>query len=1084
MTALTDDRSPSTPAIRLITGLLHPELERRLFHEVHSLKAADPLVGIVVLVGSRAPAAYLEWRAARAGVNLFNVRFVTLAQLGRDLQGADPADRPELPAGGEVALTLAGLPSAAGEGPFGSVAGFPGFARALARSFADLDEAGIGELDPLWLTGERGEAGLRGAELARMRLAYLSRLARFRTGLDLLDAPHDSGNVLRQIYGADALLVYGLYDFNAVQLKFLEALASSIPTLFLIPHAEKEQPPLAPRSIEGGDAEKGVVRPAYQFAERIGDRLRRRFGVTPERSQAVAAALSTQLFDYSSKAPRSPVSSPEIKVIRAADPAAEAAAIAGTITELVFEEGVSPADIGVILWRAQKDRPLLMEALRDAGIPFSDGFGTSLSETPEGRVLLALTSLSPNRIKRRELIDIMHSAGIVLPRLEGEDAVAQMETVSVACGIIQGGADAWDSGVAGYLRRTAEEGVEAPRPAAAALLRDFVRRLLARLQALDKAQTAAALSEATRALAAEFLPPGEVTETLLGQIAALANLGEADIELDRIRFRWVLQAALDAVVVRRGKPVEDGVWLLSSKTARGVSFDFLFLPGLTLGGAPVAPREDPLLPDDVRRRINRRLSGDETTPLPLQGTRSEEERLLFALAVDSARRRLTLSYPMRGLGDGSPQLPSRYLLDLCRVVSGRSVDSEQLDRLDFFTDVALGDGAPGWENRLLKPVDYPLEWALRLPATERAAAARSVFAGRPSFDRLVRLARSRSTGEAWTEFDGMVGGPLGVGSDSSPQLAGGSEGGCSSQEPLAVTSLESWAGCPYRSFIERRLRLKRWEEPEISLDPGSQAVGQVVHRALDQLYSEASAPRRLPFAGANLIWAVERVPEIVNEMHSWLRAKWPAPEAIWTATERALKARLAAAVESLSALDEDYVFSRSEEELAGSLSVSTPDISGGRVYLTGQADRLDRTPDRAGVRLIDYKTGKTSKTGSIEGGTALQLPLYLRLLFDRDEATLPARSSAAYYQIDLTGKVSARVLEGAWVVENADLLERAVETIACGIGAGNFPPLPGKGVKCDYCPVRMACDISSRRAAGRRSGDLRMAGLAALREET
>ncbi|MBI2362576.1 MAG: hypothetical protein HYV15_04255, partial [Elusimicrobia bacterium] len=113
-----------------------------------------------------------------------------------------------------------------------------------------------------------------------------------------------------------------------------------------------------------------------------------------------------------------------------------------------------------------------------------------------------------------------------------------------------------------------------------------------------------------------------------------------------------------------------GVRVLDAMAARGDSFKALIVVGLEEGLFPRAAREDPLLPDDVRRVLRTQLGHW------LHGKLDEgydEERLLFTMLTASAGEQLTLVWS-RADEKGSPRVPSPYLRDLSEAL-GLPLDS-------------------------------------------------------------------------------------------------------------------------------------------------------------------------------------------------------------------------------------------------------------------------------------------------------------------------------------------------------------------------------------------------------------------------
>ena len=93
----------------------------------------------------------------------------------------------------------------------------------------------------------------------------------------------------------------------------------------------------------------------------------------------------------------------------------------------------------------------------------------------------------------------------------------------------------------------------------------------------------------------------------------------------------------------------------SSGRRSGIDFPLTIVPGLVEGGFPAAPRQDPILLDEERRRL---------TGLPLAEEARALERVRFALAVGSGARRVVLTYPRVDAESGRPRVPSFLVLDL------------------------------------------------------------------------------------------------------------------------------------------------------------------------------------------------------------------------------------------------------------------------------------------------------------------------------------------------------------------------------------------------------------------------------------
>src|SRR5262249_9131195 len=112
------------------------------------------------------------------------------------------------------------------------------------------------------------------------------------------------------------------------------------------------------------------------------------------------------------------------------------------------------------------------------------------------------------------------------------------------------------------------------------------------------------------------------------------------------------------------------VLVTSPAGTRGRAFDVVFVPALAERMFPQKTREDPLLLDEARRRVDARLT--------TQADRADTERLHLRLALGAARRRVYASYPTLELAEGRPRVPSLYALEIWRAMTGRVPAADEL----------------------------------------------------------------------------------------------------------------------------------------------------------------------------------------------------------------------------------------------------------------------------------------------------------------------------------------------------------------------------------------------------------------------
>lgn len=532
-----------------------------------------------------------------------------------------------------------------------------------------------------------------------------------------------------------------------------------------------------------------------------------------------------------------------------------------------------------------------------------------------------------------------------------------------------------------------------------------------------------------------------------------------DLVLSTGELRLLLEDLLDGAGAAPLGGQGGGVQVLSVTEARARTFDHLFLIGLNRDVFPRVVREDALLPDELRRVLQRVLPD-----VPVKRAGFDEERYLFAQLL-SAGISVTLTW-QAGDDDGKPLAPSPLV-----------------ERLRDRAEVAKA----------------PSLWAL--PAAgpllgPRTAAEHAVMAGlhapRRWWGRVLPLALEESLGgEDRKGLEALAASRLAVLEEMDPDLRtpegravrsrpGPYFGYVGRMEPMAegdprrrqlfVTLLENLAACPWQAFLSRLLRLEPTPDPVGAL-PGIDPLllGNTVHAVLERIVRAAGGlpagvdgpvGDRLPLAVG---WPREEVlSRFLNEEAERLLRE----EGVFLAgLARALAKRARPFLDAAREADwgRDTVAVAGVEE-QGFVKVAD---SRGRTYpVAFKADRVDRT---GGVRLwTDYKTGKPISLAQREDvrrrhfldrvrkGSHLQAVAYL---LGSQEASL---GRYLFLRPDLDGEQREHA-----VSRGDEELIRAFENTAASVldawSAGAFFPRvvdpngrdePGR---CGFCSVAEAC---------------------------
>ena len=1063
----------STPPITIYTGPWHPELEETLFDDLKRIRETDPLQAIVVLVGSRLSGDYLQWKLSTSDSGIFNLRFITITDLADSLNlpGRVSDPRSNLPVGGELMAAAVAANGLSGEQYYSSVKDRPGFHRMLAKTMTDLDEAGIGNISA-------NIAGIRDPmrkwnSVAHLRESYLKSLAPFRNcseNLAVLPNPVES---FRRAFGCQQLHVYGIYDFNALQFRLVESLANDVELKVYLPFwsARDEwgtafsysEPTLRMLEKLPGSVTVDLIPqcgcPAKGFA-------RRTFRYKPEEQGHFHMPQGMQ-----------------VRAFSASGVVAEVEQIVSRINELALWEEIPLDNIGVLLWDPGNYLKPLIAELESAGLPYCNTLGFRLSESAEGQAVQALLGLDHKKLKRVDVVDLIASHQLLLSNREDEiPDTSTWEMITVDSGIIEEDRKGWIRTldfIADQLDSTESSSRDSywqEKRVEIARLRRFIDLLFDGLAGLPSEGSIQAYVGGMIQLTETFIPSSPNRDRIIDAISALAGLEVISARINREHFCSLVQYALNAVTINRGRYRCDGITIFDKMNGRGIRCEVLFIPGLTQGLVPVRPTEDPLITDNERIAITKRLSPDGKIFLPLQARRNEEERMLFTLAVDSAINWLFLSYSNWDESKGEQRFPSRFLLEIFRVIIGRPIAADELEKLPFFEHGSTSsesesvDRISALKRRNTNPDQYSLLWIQQNVQREHQHLAfRRIFEGSSAtFDRLMKAYKARYLDNELTEWDGVL-----------PEDQFGVE---QIVQAFSVTGLENYAACPFNYFIHDILGVKPWEEPELLFELKSDVVGILIHRILKRFYESASDGERLPLKADDSEWAQAEIHRILeSEMERGYRL-WSAPDTAWNLAKITLQSRLKRLVSQICAdEDDEYIMDQVESEFREQVTISEGD-SPQTITLTGRIDRIDRIAGSRGLRIIDYKTGKTiKKPGKFNGGSNLQLPVYLKILLDKEPELNTEQCQAAYYHIEADGFLTIIPFSGSDLVVKEKDLEFIIGTITTSIRNGLFPPVPEKET-CKRCKLKNACDHVSRWKFALQENDRRLENFHRMRE--
>ena len=781
------------------------------------------------------------------------------------------------------------------------------------------------------------------------------------------------------------------------------------------------------------------------------------------------------------------------------------------------EQGMPFHRMAVLYGARTPYETLVREELELAGIPVSGPNASPLTRTSAGRTLRGLLGLSGGEFKRHDVMDWLMGCPVQVPGDHdyGSYSPSNWDAISRKAGVVSGVLQ-WADRLERYAAETQRSSVSRERKGeiseaqaaqmteeagAARRLGRFVKTLESDLkppeESPDEGVSWDAYSDWARKLFERYLvnpdrmpePERAAFDKVQDILTGVASAGEIQPSPTLELFKETLEEALQSPVGHSGVTGQ-GVFVGPITAAAAMNFDILHVVGMIEGAVPPHTSDDPLIPDRERQ-----AAGGQAEGLPPRQARLAEERYAFLSALASAPK-ATLSFSRADPAGQKVHYPSRWFTEQVSVIEGSPVYTSGLWSLghrDWLTII------PSMEQSLLSVAeaapadlhDYDVEWLWRWKRSGRRTRehplARAGFLAN-SLD----LGHNRYATRSFTVWDGNVSGVV-EGAGFTRRLE---------DSALSPTSLEQWAGCPFRYFLGHVLRISALENPEEVFSISAMDKGSLVHQILQDFIASVgendSMPRpgepwtalhrdtltrisRASFqqaesegkTGRAMMWRLEQE-DILNDLYTFLEA------------DTGLRARFGlspAYLEARFGMDGD---SWPAPEL------DTDGLS--PIRFRGIIDRID-SDDEGNVFVIDYKTGSSRpysglKDDPLDRGKHLQLAVYS--LAAQNALGVEASVRAAYWFVSNRGKFEFAPPGQPVDISDIDTLERFKETasvIVSGIKGGLFPANPGPPSRgdfenCRFCDFKPLCPSRKATLWARKKGHPALAGYLELSGET
>jgi CRISPR/Cas system-associated exonuclease Cas4 (RecB family) len=937
---------------------------------------------------------------------------------------------------------------------FAPVAQTPGFARALAKTIAELRLQNV-DLRTLAETGPPGRdlahlLTLYEQELAERSIADLPLLLR----LAIEEAAHADHRFTRL-----PLILLGLAVESAAHHRLLDALV-------------KRSPNVLATATSGDDAIPALQRVLGIAAENI------------DAAPPTATLDRVRTWLFSSDPPPSAPPDPAL-LFSAPGESFECVEIARRIRALA-EQGTPFDRIAILLRNVDPYQPLVEEALRRAGIDQYVSRGAARPD-PAGRAFLALLACASDGCSASRFAEYLslgqtpplHPDGSpqirpapwvpadddILgtfdppppPALDDDpplDVPIGWEKLLVDAAVI-GGPGRWARRLRGLRAelqaqlRSLENDDDSHRAhihrriLQLERLEHFALPLIDALSSLPSSEKWGVWLERLTGLAQMALRSPESVLGVLSELEPMRDVGPASLD----EVYDVLSVRLGFLRSEPPKRRYGRVFVGSIEEVRGRSFDVVFLPGLAEGLFPRRALEDPLLLDEYRVKLSAGLDS--------QDIRVARERMLLRSAAAAASHSLVVSYPRMDVAQSRARVPSFYALEVVRAAEGRLPSLREFEkRAARAASSRLDWPAPANPRDAIDDAEYDLaslQASLKLRGAPAKGSARYLMQSNDALSRSLRT-RGRRWRNFWSAADGIV--------DPDPATLEALQSHRLANRSYSPSSLQHFAACPYRFALQAVFQFRPRQEPARleQMDPLTR--GALFHSAQFELFRALTSANLLPIIADRLPATLDLADQVLDRV----AAKYeddlaPAIPRVWKSEIENLRTDLRGWLQQVAATQSDWLpvhfefgFGLAPDPHRDPASTNQEAVILDGVRLRGSIDLIERHATDQALRVTDHKTGRSPKDRpQYVGGGAILQPL----LYAHAAETLLGQSVVSGRLFFCTQRGDFSSVDIPFNDESRGRLRRVLETIDRSIEEGFLPAAPQTGAcaMCDYSAV-------------------------------
>lgn len=620
----------------------------------------------------------------------------------------------------------------------------------------------------------------------------------------------------------------------------------------------------------------------------------------------------------------------------------------------ILYKGISFDSVCIYTASREPYAQLLYQKAKLLGINISFGYGISVFNSVPGKVFSIITEWINSNYRVSYLTKMLYQG---LIEISGKDAgeITQFQAANAlrAAGIGWGRErylSVLDENIVHLQDENGDDEKTSDRVKILLSVRQFVETVLSMIP--DSADRMVNLNELAKGIS-EFISTFAKVKSELDAEARTAiteslNMFSAELTVDIGEGLRILDNTIRGIRIGISGPAKGSIHLTDFDNGLYVNRTNHYFTGLDADRFPGKTGEDPVLLDTEKQVISEHI--------PLNRDKPAENIYKLTELMASVEGNITLTYPSFDPAENRDKIPSSYILQVYRMISGNSAADysdlgSYLSKTEgYITDDALDEGL-FWLSRYYKDIMNKKIKDNVIDCYPHLKHGTDAWDNRES--------------DRFTCYDGYVG-SLGI-------LKG--------NEVFSASRLELLAKCPYQYFLRYVLNVSLPDElvydPETWLDPLQK--GLLYHVIFERFYKIVTSRNEKPGREAHLDLILEIAESAIQEFRDMIP---PPSEIVFDVEKREI---LESCKIFLAEEEENYDGGVPVEfELAFGVDgaayppVEIPLGPERKILLSGKIDRVDKLDENT-YRIVDYKSGGTygfSDRDFFRQGRQLQHALY------------------------------------------------------------------------------------------------------------